>query len=328
MNLRRLRTNRGQRGASLILVLALTTFLFILVPSVLNLATTGSRVTPPVVKDRRALYAATSAIDAAVQFGQQETYLGTPVSGFCPDLDVLEIDEFDVVVDCTMPPVPTLSNGDPCPYLGTVFANRYVTFVAKVLNPDWDAANDPPDEEFLQGGTAGADVVYRDDTGQVEVRRFSNDAVRAPTFRPPDYVCSVDPPPDPDPPPAAGVEARSTWSSPDPATPATFAVARGQGWRAEGSIRVVNENGDPVEGARAEIRFRYRLAGTTTWVEDTTLFADTTETGSAAVYSSTYKRNGNGAVDAIEMSIVALDAAGRTWVNGADPSLTVVVAAP
>ena len=53
-------------------------------PAVLGLALTGSKVTVPVVEDRKELYAASSAIDAAVQLGVEDADVGVP-GGPCPE---------------------------------------------------------------------------------------------------------------------------------------------------------------------------------------------------------------------------------------------------
>ena len=58
---------RDERGASLMLVLAVVMFLALVVPAILVLTATGSRATLPVIRDRHAQYAATSGLDAAIQ---------------------------------------------------------------------------------------------------------------------------------------------------------------------------------------------------------------------------------------------------------------------
>jgi Tfp pilus assembly protein PilX len=64
-------SRRDQSGASLVLVLAVVAFLAVLVPAILGLVALGPRITKPVVDDRRELYAASSAIDAAIELGRR-----------------------------------------------------------------------------------------------------------------------------------------------------------------------------------------------------------------------------------------------------------------
>src|SRR3954465_11004875 len=93
---------RGQRGASLIIVMAFMVLLAAIVPALLGLASTGLAVTKPVVADRRELYAATSAVEAAIQLGNIDPDVGVP-GGPCPNTST-EVDGFVVDVECRAHP--------------------------------------------------------------------------------------------------------------------------------------------------------------------------------------------------------------------------------
>ena len=286
------------------LVLALVAFLGVIVPAVLGLALTGSKVTVPVVEDRRELYAASSAIDAALQLGVEDPDVGVP-GGPCPDL-VTTIDGIEVTVTCAQHAVPD----DGCRYL-----DRFVTFVAEAREPSQAAVL----------GTVYADVVYRFDVAgspAVEVRRWSSDDAVAATLS----TTSL--------PPCSTTTTTTTTTIVTP-TGSAFTVwedpigveLNNARWRGEATVLVTDELGAPLEGARVAVVFRYRLDGSSTWVSDTSIDFDTTVTGRATVYSPSYKATGNRVAE-VEMTILGLtDVAGRTWIPAAHP-LTVVVGRP
>jgi hypothetical protein len=142
-----------EQGASLVLVLALIGFLALLLPAILGLVSTGSRVTVPVTEDRRALYAANSALDAAVAQALQDPYMGR--AGNCPTQQ-LRIEEFDVSIGCQ--PVTRMCDLD-----------RLVYYTATVSEQGGT----------LTRATAAAEVAYRyqpDLTQRTEVRRWNPDA--------------------------------------------------------------------------------------------------------------------------------------------------------
>ncbi|MCZ7627849.1 MAG: hypothetical protein M5U19_01550 [Microthrixaceae bacterium] len=115
---------RGQSGASLVIVMAFMAFLAVIVPTVLGLANTGLAVTEPVVEDRRALYAAASALDAAIRLGDADADVGVP-GGPCPDTSAV-VDGLEVRVDC---------QGHPAPVDGCHYLDRFVTYTAEVRRP-------------------------------------------------------------------------------------------------------------------------------------------------------------------------------------------------
>lgn len=137
-----------ERAASLMFVLVVTGGLAVLAPSVLGLTFTGAAVTNRVAGQRQNLYATTSAIDAAVQYGRTARWVGRPGAG-CPAVTTT-VDTTTVTVSCTSS--TRISDID-----------RTVRFVATV------------------GGrtTAQVDVVYRDATAgtglpTVDVVRWAN----------------------------------------------------------------------------------------------------------------------------------------------------------
>jgi hypothetical protein len=314
---------RGQRGASLILVLTLVAFLGIIVPALLGMALTGSRATEPVVEDRKELYAASSAIDAAVQLGVEDTDVGVP-GGPCPE-SVTNIDGFEVTVTCEQHDQPD----DGCRYL-----DRFVTFTAEA-------------RKISGGGVPGtmyADVVYRFSTSgdpTVEVRRWTSDGDVASTLSTttlPSCGATTTTAPTTT---TTSTTTTTTTTVPGPTTttsttttaPAGSAFTlwedvqsaerQGNRWRAEGTVLVTDQNGAPLNGARVAVQFRYRTTGSSTWVGAGSIAFDTTVTGRATVYSPEYRNNQN--VAEIEMTITALtEVGGRTWVSTAHP-LTVLV---
>ena len=76
---------RGQAGASLVLALFLTGFISLMVTAVLALSFTGATATSAVQTDRGRRYLATAALDAAIQHGRAERWVGRPGLE-CPSL--------------------------------------------------------------------------------------------------------------------------------------------------------------------------------------------------------------------------------------------------
>ena len=323
------RPGRGQRGASLILVLALVAFLGIIVPALLGMALTGSRATEPVVEDRKELYAASSAIDAAVQLGVEDTDVGVP-GGPCPE-SVTTIDGFEVTVSCTQHAQPD----DGCRFL-----DRFVTFTAEARKASGGAV----------GGTMYADGVYRFSTSgdpTVEVRRWTSDGDVASTLSTTTLPsCGTTTTTMPTTTTTSTTTTTTTTTTvPGPTTttsttttaPAGSAFTlwedvvgsrSGSDWRAEGTVLVTDQNGAPLTGARVTVNFRYQTSGSTSWIEDGSLTFDTVGTGRATIYSDYYKRGGGGSVSGVQMTITGLtDVGGRTWIDTAHP-LTVTVGRP
>jgi hypothetical protein len=295
----------GQRGASLVIVLVLTTVMFILVPVLLRMVTTGTLFTPKVVDDRVELYAVTSAIDAAIQRGVEDLEIGDLIDRQCPSSQV-EVNGFVVDVACQM------HAADQVPE-GCFYRDRMI-----VLYADVQGSN----------ATARADVIYRFGSGRVEVHRWTNDAVVTPTTTMPSLPDCNAPPPPPPPPPAPGVQAIAAWGplEPDPRPGTVFPP----GWRAEETLIVTDENDVPIEGAKVTVAIRHRDAASGVWAPAANVVGDTTDGGSITVYSDTYKRNGAGSVDLIELTVVDVtdELDGRTWANAGDTNLLITVARP
>ena len=83
--------HRSEAGAALVLVLAVTTFVSVVVAALLSFTSTGTTVTALAVQDRDATYVATSAIEAAIQYTRSQQWIrpgdvdpGTPETELCP----------------------------------------------------------------------------------------------------------------------------------------------------------------------------------------------------------------------------------------------------
>lgn len=285
----------GQSGVSLIIVLALVAFLGILLPAVLGLVLTGSLVTTPVVEDRQELYAATSAIDAAIELGSADPDVGVP-GGPCPT-QTLDIEGLEVTVTCEQHAPPL----DGCFYL-----DRFVTYVAE--------AREPGGTDVL--ATAYAEAVYRFDLGgspQVEVRRWTSDDAAASslttTTLPP---CT----------PTTTVASTST-TVPVPGVNASWEDLRaevpgpGNQWRAEGTV-VVTDQGAGLEDVDVTVRVEAFVDGV--WqVDADRLVFPTTASGKVTFYSPTFKRNGGGSASHIRLVVEAVDSPGWTPAPALDP---------
>jgi hypothetical protein len=303
---------RSQQGASLLIVLALVTFLGILIPAMLGLALTGSKVTVPVIEDRRELYAASSAIDAAVQQGRQDPDIGVP-GGPCPT-QIVTIDGFEVTIVCQQHAAPL----DGCRYL-----DRFVTYTAEVREPG----------NVAVVGWVSAEAVYRFNpatgTPTVEVRQWNPDTsgpvstTALPACSTTTVPTTLPPPPPPPPsttvPPAVGVFA--VWESP-------LATKDGNNWQAEGTISVTDQNGVPLPNVEVRILSEY-LTPAGAWLVDATRSVFTTNTGTVTFYSSPRPRTPqNRRVPEMRLTVLAVtDPGGRTWTPPVPP-LVLQLSAP
>ena len=315
---------RNQSGASLVLVLAVVGFLGVLVPAILGMVALGPRITKPVLDDRRELYAASSAIDAAVELGRTNADVAVP-GGPCPT-QVLDIDGLQVTVACQQHAFPD----DGCLYL-----DRFVTYTAEVRKPG-DAA-------VL--ARTGAEVVYRfhlDSDPTVEIRQWDPNATGpVPTTTLP--RCTT----------ASTTTTSTTTTTTTPTTtttastttiPPTTTVApstavftrwltpssetvTGGDWRAVGPMDVTRDGGVPVAGATVKIAVEYQRAGSTAWVRDADVSGETTATGSVTFHSPPYKRSGANRVTQVRFTTISIAAGGLTWQSAANP-LTITVNAP
>lgn len=90
---------RSERGAALLLALGLTLFISVIVPPLLVRTSVGSRTSSTVIAERRALYAAASAADAAVQNGRVARWVGR-YGLVCPTL-TMTTDAVTATVTCS-----------------------------------------------------------------------------------------------------------------------------------------------------------------------------------------------------------------------------------
>lgn len=305
---------RGQQGASLVLVLGLIVFLALIVPAVLGLVTTGLTTTGPVREDRRALYAANSALDAAIQQGRVNDDVGR-VGADCPQ-QTLEIDGLHVDVTCEY---------------GTRWCDldRSVAYTAVVRDPG------PPPTVL---GTATADVVFRfslDGAQPVEVRQWDSGA-EAPatttTLPPCDGIApttTTTVPPTSTTVPIVGSYAR--WTESVLAAPMGGNGSNWNRWRAEGEVAVADHAGVPLVDAEVTVQVQRSTnpGDGASWVADGVITGTTTATGTVTFHSPTYKPNGNSADSAISVrfTVVGVAAAGLTWNSSAHP-VTVEVPHP
>lgn len=316
--------DRGQTGASLVVVLSLIAFLGLMVPAVLALVTAGTEVTRPVVADRRELYAASSAIDAAVELGRSNPDVGVP-GGPCPD-QVLEIDALEVTVLCQQHAFPD----DGCLYL-----DRFVNYTAEVRSPG---------DSAVMARTA-AEVVYRfdiDGPPAVEVRQWTPNGDRPVSTLPlppcqpgatTTTTTSVVPPPS---------TTTTTTTAPPTTTTTTTAVptgatrsrwtatareSQGNDWRAVATLEVVSTSGAPVDGATVTVRPEYRVSGSSTWVTAADIVGTTNATGASTFHSAYYRRTGGSRITEVRFTVAGVATPqGLPWDNLASEPLTVVVA--
>ncbi len=89
---------RNDRGSALVVALLLVTLFALIVPALLGLALTGTRVTSSVVNERRTSYVASSALDVAIQTGRRAGWVGR-FGLDCPTMNMV-IDGQPAVVRC------------------------------------------------------------------------------------------------------------------------------------------------------------------------------------------------------------------------------------
>ena len=298
---------RDERGASLVLVLALIAFLAVMVPAVLGLVTTGSKVSQPVLEDRRALYAANSALDAAIQQGRINDDVGR-AGAVCPE-QTLEVDGMAVTVNCEA---------------GTRWCDldRTVSYTAVVRDPG------PPSTVL---GTATADVVFRFSLASeppVEVRQWDSGA-DAPATTTTLAPCDTDPTLPPESTTTLPPESTTTTSAPTTTVPVVGSYAQwtttpltgvnmpGNKWRAEGEVAITDQDGEALVGASVTVQV-FRTTSTDAdppWTLVDTIVATTTETGTVTFHSGTF----NNPVKGIRFTVAAVAADGLVWNSAAHP---------
>jgi hypothetical protein len=271
------------------IVLVLVAFLSILVPAFLSLAFTGSRATVPVVEDRRELYAANSALDAAIEQGRAD-WVGR-VGTTCPE-QTLDINGYDATVTCQ-------STTRWCDL------DRSLVYAAVVR----DGA------EVV--GRASAEVVFRfDPTGapETEVRRWDPDAVAAPATST-TVPCTG----------SSSTTTSTTTSVPSAVLTAGWRVAElraveknANQWRAEGPVEVLDSTGAPVAGATVRVRIE-RFDGTVWHQVAPPITGETVETGLATFHSGYYRPTFHQSqpwAERIRFIIESVTVPGATWTPG------------
>ncbi len=320
----RCRRHGGQSGTSLVLVLALVAILSLLMPAILSLTGTGLRITSPVVQNRAEVYAATSAIDAAVENGRVDQSIGAQGVACKPQL--LSIGGFDVTIECQGYP----QSDDGCHYL-----DRFATFLAEVRKPG--------ESEVLF--TSSAEVAYRFNlTGppKVEIRQFTSHA-NGPVTTLPIPSCNGAPPvtttstttttppasPTTTTPPVSTsttTSASTTTTTKPPALPAVLAKWTDPGkeappntskntWRALASVQIKDENGKLIQGVEVtvQVRFRQKNDAPDSWRnEPQPLIGTTDQTGSFRFASKEYATNGQ-TVQTVQFVIVGVQRDGYSW---------------
>ena len=283
---------RTERGSSLVLVLVVILFLAAMLPAILGLVFTGSRVTQVEIRDRREVYAAMSALDAAVQLGRSEPDIGVP-GGACPE-QRLSIDGFEAVVTPTCPPITAAAEW--------CYADRFASYTIEVRSPEGEVV-----------ATTTSEVVYRFDPDvpwTAEVRQVDPSASGPATTTtlpacpggasaPPTTSTSTTVP-------QAGSYAR--WET----SPLTAVPLPGNKWRAEGTLGVSDQAGRPLAGVDVTIRVETR-ADAGDWEGPELLTFPTNQTGSVTFHSAAF----NNPVKGIRFTVTAVAAPGLTWNSAA-----------
>lgn len=95
----RFRKIRRERGAALVIVLGATIFGVLVITALLSFSFTGLKVSQSVARERSSSYAASSAIEAAIQQARHLTWIGGPGKP-CPPTE-LTVRNATAVVTCT-----------------------------------------------------------------------------------------------------------------------------------------------------------------------------------------------------------------------------------
>lgn len=299
-----------ERGASLIMVLALVAFLAIMLPAILGLALTGSRVTMPVKGDRRAQYVADSALDAAINQGRQD-WVGRPGQD-CPS-QTLNLESLEAEVTCQS--VTRWCDLD-----------RSITYAAVVTDPSSDDVV----------ARANAEVVFRYVIGSteptVEVRKWDVDAP-APLVTSTLPACPVNGAPTTTSTAPTSTTSTSTTSTTTPATttsstsvpsgiilaslgPLTAQNVQSE-WSAQGLVTVRDASGHPLAGAtiRVEVYSRTNNQAAFPALPQATIDGLVTGAAGTVPVSSTRhsSNNGNSGVRELRFQIVEVSHPSGTW---------------
>lgn len=144
---------QGQSGASLMIALALLLLLGIVIPAVVGLAYAGAKATQVSVEDRSGLYAATSAVESAIQYGRLTQWVGR-FGAPCPDITV-DVDGADPTVSCVGSTGP-FDLDRTVTYSGTAGGRAVVT--ATVRYGDGSAGSGAPSVTVLSWSSSPDDL--------------------------------------------------------------------------------------------------------------------------------------------------------------------------
>lgn len=315
---------RGQAGSSLLLVLGLTAALGVLIPALLTLTGTGLRVTSHVVADRAEVYAATSALEAAIANGWTDESVGT-IGGSCADL-VVPISGFNVTVKClTYQPA-----GDGCRSV-----DRFATYLAEVRSSG--------ESEVLY--RSSSEVAYRFDPNgapKVEVRQFVSSTSGPVTTQPLSFCSSPSSTTTTSttaPTTTTTSTTTTTTSTTTTTAPATVMLVKlstperevppktsKNRWRAAATATVTDKTGTAVKNAKISVKVRYRTKkdATNSWRDDSALLTGTTDgSGSVRLVSEEYATNGQSVVS-IQFVIDSVSRTGFIWTPPA-PAVSITV---
>ena len=264
------------------IVLALVTFLFLLIPALLGLALTGSKLAPELVRvDRGEQYQAVSALDAAILQAQQAYWMGSKdaAPGECPDQDIAVDDETTLTVECES------QTGANC-------YDRTITFWV-LESPDDDRANALASAVVMFGFREGVDPY-------VHVLSWSSE--RGHPVIPP-QVEDCPPPEELD--PLAAVPA---WGTAEPV------LSNGNTqWRLQAPLTVVDDDvpENVVAGAAVTVKVEIRRSGA--WERDTDLTGTTNAQGEWLVQSALYPTGGSAPVEAVRFSVEGVVSGDLGW---------------
>lgn len=143
------------------------------------------------------------------------------------------------------------------------------------------------------------------------------------TSTPPTTTTEPPPPPPPsstttEPPPPTPTSATANWTGTSKDT------RRRNGndeWRANATIQVTDDLGNPVSGATVSVRISFRRG--TSWQNVSTLSETTGSAGSLTVQSGYYRTSGTSRADEIRFSITSVSTPGLNYTGG-QPIISVV----
>ena len=235
---------RDQRGASLVVVLALIAFLAIMLPAILGIALTGSKVTQSAIDDRHAQYVANSALDAAIQQGRQD-WVGRPGTS-CPE-QTLEMEGLHASVTCE-------------------YTTRWCDLDRSIV---YSAVVTDPSAPSVQLVRANAAVVFKSDPLAAapvpQVYRWDPDATAKLSTS--TTVACPGGGPGPTVPPVTTTTSTTTTTTTTTTVPvgpmlvSLGPVTAQSGWSAQGVITVQTASGAPVAGATVTVQIYSRTNG-------------------------------------------------------------------